>query len=135
MNSAGKVIDAKVIITESGQRYAAIPLDDYNELRSRLQEVIDELELLKAERAQARMENGQEIAIPADVVGRVMIDGVSPLKAVREWRGISQEELARRAGTSKAYVSQLETGRRHAGRGLLRRLARALGVPPEVLMD
>ena len=66
---------------------------------------------------------------------RLIIGGEQPVKVFREYRGMTQEELARRAGTSKNYISQIENRRRRAGRKLQARLAEALGLDPEDLED
>lgn len=53
------------------------------------------------------------------------------LRALREERGWSQRELARRAKVTQAYITLIETGERpHTSWEVLLRLARALGVPP-----
>ncbi|MBB6427007.1 helix-turn-helix domain-containing protein [Sphingopyxis sp. JAI128] len=52
---------------------------------------------------------------------------------LRFWRtsfGLSQEELAGRAGVSPRHISFLENGRTAAGEGVASGLARALGLPP-----
>lgn len=52
---------------------------------------------------------------------------------LRFWRtafGLSQEELAGRAGVSPRHISFLENGRTAAGEGVAGDLARALGLPP-----
>ena len=49
------------------------------------------------------------------------------LKAVRRRQGLSQAELARRAGTSQPVVSAYEHGRRDPTLGTLRRLVAAGG--------
>ncbi len=58
------------------------------------------------------------------------------LRALREQRGMTQEQVAKKAGVTKFYVSQLETGlRKNPSLPVLRRLARALGVPVGKLVD
>jgi DNA-binding XRE family transcriptional regulator len=69
----------------------------------------------------------KEEAIPAVVANRIFA-GENPVKAFREWRGMTQEELAKAAGTSAAYLSQIETGVRNAGSAMRRRLGLALRV-------
>jgi hypothetical protein len=57
---------------------------------------------------------------------------------VRERRlalGIGQAELARAAGISASYLNLIEHNRRRIGDGLLATLARALGVPQDVLAE
>ncbi len=68
-----------------------------------------------------------EEVLPHAVVKR-LVAGEHPLKVFREYRGLTQAELAEKAGTKPAYLSQVETGKRAGGRKLLARLARALEV-------
>src|SRR5260370_7419549 len=56
------------------------------------------------------------------------------LKAVREGAGVSQEELARRAGCSTFTVSRLERGAQEPNWPLVLALARALGVSCEAFV-
>ncbi len=56
------------------------------------------------------------------------------LRAVRTWRGMSQVELAERAGLHRAQVIRLEHGQSLTRAKTLKRLAKALSVPPELLL-
>jgi transcriptional regulator with XRE-family HTH domain len=51
------------------------------------------------------------------------------LKRLRKAAGITQEQLARKAGLSLGYVQRLEAGRHDPPVSTLRALAKALGVP------
>jgi putative transcriptional regulator len=55
------------------------------------------------------------------------------LRAARSAAGLSQAELARKAGVHKLTVSQVETDRRPASDLLLVKLAAALGRRPDAL--
>lgn len=68
-----------------------------------------------------------------DAVVAAILDGVHPLRALRDHRGLTQFALAKAAGTGPVYLSQIERGRRRAGRGLRARLGKALGVEPDLL--
>ena len=58
------------------------------------------------------------------------------LKRLRGERGLTQEELAERAGVSSVLVSKLEQGARQSARlTSLTRLAQALDVPLSLLLD
>ncbi len=62
-----------------------------------------------------------------------MVDG----EKVRRWRlaqAINQGELAEKAGTTRAAISQIETGKRQPYPSTIRRLADALGVEPRALL-
>ena len=50
------------------------------------------------------------------------------LKALREQRGMTQEQLAERAGISRGYLARLETARQDPRLSTLERLAKALRV-------
>lgn len=57
------------------------------------------------------------------------------LKAWRKFRLLTQEELADRVGTTKAVISNLETGSRGLSDKWLRKLAPALDTTPGFLLD
>ncbi len=72
--------------------------------------------------------------VPAAVV-QAIIGGTHPVKAWREYRQSTQESVAESAGISKAYLSQIETGKRHGAMKTLRAIAGALGVTLDDLQD
>jgi transcriptional regulator with XRE-family HTH domain len=58
------------------------------------------------------------------------------IKKLREAQGLTQDELARRAGVTKPYVSMIEGGERTSpSLPVLKRLAKALGVPVTALLE
>ncbi len=57
------------------------------------------------------------------------------VKRIREAKGLTQAELAKRAKVTRPYVTMLETGTRKAPTlPVLQRLAKALGVPVAKLL-
>ena len=56
------------------------------------------------------------------------------LRRLRELRVLSQRELAARAKLSVTTVNRVETGQRKPMPSTIRKLAKALGVPPEDLL-
>lgn len=57
------------------------------------------------------------------------------LRAVREQRGLSQEQLAHLADMDAAEIRRIETSRRDPGVRVLTRLARGLDVTPAELLQ
>lgn len=60
--------------------------------------------------------------------------GLLHLRAWREWRGLSQRELAARAHVSYTTISRLETGAERANWATLAKLAHGLGISREILL-
>ncbi len=57
------------------------------------------------------------------------------VRALRDREGLSQEELAFRAGMKRSYLSDLERGTRNPSVRALGRIAEALGVAPARLLE
>lgn len=68
-----------------------------------------------------------EESFPSEIADRLIVRE-NPIKVFREYRGLTQRQLAEVAGTTAPYVSQIETGRRVGSVKLLHRLAEALDV-------
>lgn len=77
------------------------------------------------------------IARPADLatIRPPAVVKLTRLKVIRERKALTQEELAQRAGVSRITVARLETGVDEPRPSTTRKLAAALGVEPEALMD
>lgn len=56
------------------------------------------------------------------------------LRAIRERRALTQEELAQMAGLNRVTVNTIEAGHAEPRAGTIRKLAHALGVEPSDLM-
>ncbi len=62
------------------------------------------------------------------------MDFARALRISRAARGVSQKELAAKAGVSASYVSLIEGGKREPTFKSLRNLSGALGVPFDLMM-
>jgi DNA-binding Xre family transcriptional regulator len=92
-----------------------------------IQSLIDRAEMAEDIRAFDAAKAAGGTLFPAEVLARIWDDGVSPVTAFREWRGMKQGELAKAAGLSQAYVCEIEKGKNISARAA-KALARALGV-------
>ena len=80
--------------------------------------------------AKAALANGGEELIPKEVT-YALLDGENPIRVWREYRGLTQQQVAKSAQISKPYLSQLESGQRNGTTEVLVAIAKAL----DVLLD
>ena len=94
----------------------------------RLREASDDLADLQAYgRAMAALAAGQDELIPAAFADR-LLNGESPVKVYRNFRGLSQAGLSRLSGVNRVQIIDIEAGRKNGSVETLRKLAGALGV-------
>ena len=101
-----------------------IPRVEYERLCAMEEEFTDMRMALAVE---ARIASDVEELVPAHLADR-LIDGESPLRVWREYRGLSQSALARASGVNRVQIVEIESGRNNGSVHTLRRLADALRV-------
>ena len=73
----------------------------------------------------ARAEAGE--GMPLAVFSRI-VSGENPVTVIREWRGLTQAELARRADLHRVQLHDIETGKSRGSVDTLKAIAVALDV-------
>ena len=116
------------LIERNGKpEWAIVPYEDYIQL-------VEQAEMLNDIRdydaAKAALKRGDEELIPSEVV-HAILDGDNPIKVWRNYRGITQQDLAKQVGISVPYLSQLEKGKRKGSINVLTAIAKALRVSVE----
>jgi DNA-binding XRE family transcriptional regulator len=107
-----------------------IPYETYTRLvedAEMLQDIRDYDEAKKA------IEEGEEL-IPGEVIYAIL-DGENPVRVWREYRGLTQQQLADAAGISKPYLSQIESGKRKGTTEVVVAIAEALKLSLEDLVS
>lgn len=66
--------------------------------------------------------------VPNEVVGAVIEDGKTLVRAWREYLGLTQTEVSQKAGITQAALSQIESGEHQIRKATRKKLAAALGV-------
>jgi DNA-binding XRE family transcriptional regulator len=72
-------------------------------------------------------------AVPHEVVSIMIDNDWSLLRAWREYLGLTQKEVADRAGITQAALSQMESGEQKMRKITREKLAAAIGLTPEQL--
>jgi DNA-binding XRE family transcriptional regulator len=76
----------------------------------------------------------RQTTFPVAVV-KAELDGMHPVKAWREYRGFTQQALAARSSVVRELIAQIEARRKQGSVDSMARLARALGVPVDSLIE
>src|SRR5690606_7210565 len=111
---------------------AILPRAEYEALLERLEEAEEDAGTARLiDRGLREIAEGEPL-IPMEVANR-LVAGENPVRVFREWKGITQIELATRAGLSQGHISDIESGRRTGTVAVLRQIADVLGVPLDLL--
>lgn len=117
----------KSFVTPAGEELIVLPYDEFVALQ-------DALEGEKARRIMAEIAGGQQEALSHEEV-LAALDAPTPLAFWRKKRKMTQAALAATVGVSQSYIASLEAGERKGDPALFLRLARALHVKMESLVE
>ncbi|MBK8989052.1 MAG: helix-turn-helix transcriptional regulator [Chloroflexi bacterium] len=120
----------QIIQKNEEPEWAVLPYETYLQLVEDAQMLQDILDYDAAKRAIAQ---GEEL-IPGEITFAIL-EGANPTKVWREYRGLTQQQLAVAAGISKSYLSQIETGQRTGSVDVLLQIATALRVDLEDIVS
>ncbi len=122
-------MSVQVIEKDGRIEWAVIPYKEYQKLVE-ASEMLADIRDFDATRAQ--IEVGEEL-IPSQVV-YALLDGENPIRVWREYRKLTQQQVAEQAELSKPYLSQLESGKRRGSVEILKRIAKVLDLSLEDLV-
>ncbi len=108
--------------------YVVLPIEDYLEMISLLEDVED-----RSAVDQALIDYQGGTTVPGEIVNSIL-NGTSPLRAWREYRGFTLNSLAKRVGVSKSYLSQIENNRKPGSLNLYRQISTVLNVAVDDLV-
>lgn len=119
------------VIEKNGQpEWAVVPYEVYLRL-------VEDAEMLQDVRdydtARQAIEQGEEL-IPSAITYAIL-DGENPIKVWREYRRLTQQQLAQAAGISTSYLSQIESGKRQGKIEALAAIATALNLSLDDIVE
>lgn len=119
------------VIERNGQpEWAILPYEEYLQLVEQAETFQD---IQDYDRIKAAVESGEEEVIPAEVA-YTLAEGKSPIKVWREYRQLTQPQLAELVGMSVPFLSQIETAKRKASMKIMVAIAKALRVTVDDLI-
>jgi DNA-binding XRE family transcriptional regulator len=111
-------------ITREGKEFAVLPM-------AQLKKLMYDAEMLADvgayDAAKARIESGGDELIPLEIAER-RVAGETVLKIWREYRGLTQEGLAKLSKVSRPMIAAIEARHKTGGVATLKKLAVALKV-------
>lgn len=111
---------------KNGQIYYLVPEKEMRRLQEAAENEQDIQDFDKA------MDNAKEF-FPQEVVDQILA-GNNPLQILRKYRSITQEELAEKTMLSRAFIAQIETGKKTGSALSLKKIAAVLNVDMELLL-
>jgi transcriptional regulator with XRE-family HTH domain len=128
MAKEGLTMEKVQIILDDNKKpaFAVVPWAEYERMKAAGDE---DAQLI----ALATPHRGEE-SFPANIARRLAA-GEVPLRVIREWRGLTQQQLGDKALVQPMYISQIERSARNLGHKTAMKLAPALGVSVDVLLD
>jgi len=111
-------------ITRKGKEFAVIPVSELRKLMGDAEMLAD---VRAFDSAKAHIARGEDEIIPFEITAR-RVNGESPVKIWREYRGLTQEKLAKQSRVSRAMIAAIETGHKQGSIATIKKLAAALGV-------
>ncbi len=123
-------MNVQIIEKDGKPEWAIIPYSEYEKIQEALEDAEDIKDIEKSLQA---VQEGGEAIIPGEITFSI-IDGIHPARAWREYRKIKMNELAKMAGISAAYLSQIENGKRNPTIDKLKAIAEALGIEVDMLI-
>ncbi len=94
-----------------GKPYVLVPLHDYRAMSG----------------------NNPANDLPDNILDELTARQQHPVKILREHRGMTQAELAKEAGLSRPYLTEIETGKKDGSIRAMKALAEALSVNTGIL--
>jgi DNA-binding XRE family transcriptional regulator len=125
----------QTITSPSGDELVVLARSDYDALVAAAEahdEDADDIAVYDLRKAE--LAAGLDARLPPEVSAR-LLKGESLLKALRNWRDMTQMHLAFKAHIGQGYLSDLESGRRKGTPETLKMIAAALDVPAQWLVD
>lgn len=133
MTAAELLKMAQTIKAPGGEEMVILPKRAFEELSRALDEAeedADDVAIYDARKA----DTAGSMPMPADVTMAVL-KGTRRLRAVRNWKKITQQRLADDVGITQGHLSDLETGRRTVTVEMAEVLAQAMSVPADWIVD
>ena len=119
------------ILEIKNEKYTILPLKDYENLLERLEDAED---IATANDIKRKITRCEEETFPAEVIHSIILDKKNPVKVYREYRGLTQQELADKVGIGLSMIKKIESGFTTGSLETIKSIAKVLNVDVEVFI-
>ena len=109
------------IVEKNSQKFVLVPIEQYNQF-------LADIEMLRDIRDFRGVKAIDEETFPDEVINRLILNEENPIKVYREYRDLTQKQLADKTGIQRGYLAEIETGRKSGSVKTLKAIAEALNV-------
>jgi DNA-binding XRE family transcriptional regulator len=123
------------VIHTDGEDLVVIARSDYEALLARAGDAASEDAMTAriVDATSAKIARGEDVALPTAVWAEIE-SGEHPIRAIRKYRRLTQNDVAERAGLRQGYIADIEAGKKTGSATSLKAIAAALGVPLDVIV-
>lgn len=108
-------------VERNSQKFVLVPIEQYNQL-------LADIEMLKDVHDFRGAKAVDEETFPAEVINRLILNEENSIKVYREYRKLTQKQLADKVGIQRAYLAEIETKRKSGSVKTLKAIAEVLDV-------
>ena len=113
-------------VERNGQKFVLVPIEQYNR-------VLEDLEMLEDIRDFEEVKALDEETFPGEVVDRLILNEENPIKVFREYRELTQGQLANKTGIQPPDLAAMETGQKSGSVKTLKAIAEALELDVDLI--
>ena len=121
----------QTVSTKGSDEMVLLPIEEYRELVQQLENARRNT-IIGLSRESIIQNLGE--TFPSDFVKKLLLGEEHPVKVWRDFRGLSQAQLAAESGVRQAAISNIETGKNSGSVHTMQALARALGCTIDLLL-
>ena len=128
-------MDPQLIKAPNGEEMVVLTRSEYEILVAAAQPYDEDAEDAAIfDQRMAELADGRDARLPPEV-SAAMLKGDSLLKALRNWRDVTQMQLSLKTALGQGYISDLAAGRRNGTKETMGLIAKELGVDESWLRD
>lgn len=119
------------IITLNGKKLAVVPYKMWKKLIERLEDLED---IIAAKKIEADTSNEENEYFPIELIEKIRREGQNRIKVYREYRKMTQEELAEKSRINLQMIQKLENGESNDILKAVKSISKTLKIDAEILI-